>query len=140
MKTPALAFAFLVSALVLLGPSIAQAQSPMITVFEFNGTTGQYSDLFLVKLTVDGDAQDRGYTKTGPLPHAEIYWQFDVPANNGNVMVTANAIPHYQLGGPTFVPYDPSGAFCSEVINPNTQVNVMLLVTEDANGVHCSFQ
>lgn len=130
--------AFFVFTLILLGASVAPAQS-IIQVNEFNGTYGQYSDLFIVKLTVDGNAGgSRGSSLTSALPHAPIYWDFTLPKNNGEVMVTANAIPGYKIGAPIFVPYDPSGAFCYLVFDPATKREVDLLVTEDASGAHCS--
>lgn len=132
--------AFFVFTLILLGASAAPAQS-IIQVNEFNGTYGQYSDLFIVKLTVDGNAGgSRGTSLSSPLPHAPIYWDFTVPKNDGQVMVTANAIPGYKIGDPIFVPYDPSGAFCSLVFDPSTKREVDLLVTEDATGPHCSMK
>jgi hypothetical protein len=134
-----LRFTFLVSILSFLAASIATAQT-QIQVNELNGTFGQYTDTFVVKLTVDGNTGGtyRGYSLTSMLGHQEIFWQFPVPTNNGQVMITANAIPGYQFGNPIFVPYDPAGAFCSLIINPNTQLTVGLLVTEDATGAHCT--
>lgn len=129
-----LRFAFLVSVLFSLAPSFATAQS-MIRVNEMNN---DFNDEFIVKLTVDGNTGGtyRGYSLTSPLQHAEIYWLFQVPTNNGQVMITANAIPGYQFGDPFFVPYDPSGAFCSLIIDPSKRLVVDLLV--DATGTSCT--
>jgi hypothetical protein len=136
-----LTFALAVCTVFLIGASFASAQT-QIEVIEFNNTSGQYLDEFVVKLTVDGNSglTYRGSSLTSVLGHAEIYWLFPMPTNNGLVMVTANAIPGYQFGNPDFVPYDPAGAFCSLTINPSTQTVVGLLVTEDAGGPHCSMQ
>ena len=136
-----LGLAVFVSMLFLVGASTAPAQS-QIQVNIMNGTYGTYSDLFIAKLTVDGNTGGtyRGSSLTTIVPHAEIYWQFPIPTNNGQVMVTANVIPGYQLGNPIFVPYDPSGGFCYIVFDPNTKLVVDLLVTEDASGAHCSME
>jgi|HubBroStandDraft_1064217.scaffolds.fasta_scaffold433108_1 hypothetical protein len=135
-----LGFVVFVWMLFVVAVPFAQAQK-VIQVDILNGTFGQYSDLFLAKLTVEGNAGgSRGTSLTTIVPHAEIYWDFSIPTNDGEVMITANAIPGYKIGDPIFVPYDPSGAFCYLVINPDTRLVVDLLVTEDASGPHCSIR